>query len=50
VPAAQLGSFQAAQLAVMLPAPKRFEKRRDSGYLNSRASTIQARMGAIELP
>ena len=50
VPAAQLGSFQAAQLAVMLPAPKRFEKRRDSGYLNSRASTIQARMGAVELP
>lgn len=50
VPATQLGSFQAAQLAVMLPAPKRFEKRRDSGYLNSRASTIQARMAAVELP
>jgi monofunctional biosynthetic peptidoglycan transglycosylase len=40
----------AARLAVMLPAPKRFEKRPDSPYLMSRAATVNARMGAVELP
>ena len=30
--AAQLGPFAAARLAVMLPAPKRFERRPDSPY------------------
>ena len=50
VPAAQLSPLAAARLAVMLPAPKRFEKRPDSGYIVSRASTITARMGAVELP
>jgi monofunctional biosynthetic peptidoglycan transglycosylase len=34
----------------MLPAPKRFEKRPDSAYVNSRAATIQARMGDVVLP
>jgi monofunctional biosynthetic peptidoglycan transglycosylase len=47
---ARLTSFQAARLAVMLPAPKRFEKRPDSAYVNSRAATIQARMGDVVLP
>ena len=41
---------QAARLAVMLPAPKRFEKRPGSAYVNERAATIVARMGAVELP
>ena len=50
VPAASLGTAQAARLAVMLPAPKRFEKRPASGYLLSRAAVIQARMGAVDLP
>lgn len=50
VDAARLGPQQAANLAVMLPAPKRFEKRPQSPYLLSRAGTIQARMGAVELP
>ncbi len=50
VGANQLGPYQAARLAVMLPAPKRFERRPQSGYLASRASTIVARMGAVELP
>ncbi len=45
-----LGATQAAQLAVMLPAPKRFEKRPHSAYVVGRATTIRARMGAIELP
>lgn len=50
IPAASLGTYQAARLAVMLPAPKRFEKRPASGYVLSRASVIQARMGAVDLP
>jgi monofunctional glycosyltransferase len=48
--AARLAPWQAAQLAVMLPAPKRFEKRPGSAYVTGRAATIQARMGAVELP
>lgn len=48
--AARLSAGQAARLAVMLPAPKRFEKRPASPYLLSRAATIEARMGAVELP
>ena len=50
VDAAQLGPYPAARLAVMLPAPKRFEKRPGSGYLADRANTVAARMGAVELP
>ena len=50
VPAGGLGAQQAAQLAVMLPAPKRFEKRPGSGYVLGRAGTVSARMGAVELP
>ncbi len=50
VDAAQLGAFQAARLAVMLPAPKRFEKRPGSAYVTERAATVVARMGAVDLP
>jgi len=50
VDAAQLGAFPAARLAVMLPAPKRFEKRPGSPYVTERAATVLARMGAVELP
>lgn len=50
VDAARLGPEQAARLAVMLPAPKRFEKRPGSAYVIGRAATIVARMGAVELP
>ncbi len=50
VDASALSGAQAAQLAVMLPAPKRFEKRPGSAYVRGRAATIQARMGAVELP
>ncbi|HSM22554.1 MAG TPA: monofunctional biosynthetic peptidoglycan transglycosylase [Rubrivivax sp.] len=50
VDAAQLGPMQAARLAVMLPAPKRFEKRPGSAYVSGRAATIVARMGAVEVP
>ena len=48
--AAKLSAYEAARLAVMLPRPKYFETRPNSGYLASRASTIAARMGAVELP
>lgn len=50
VDAAQLSAAQAARLAVMLPAPKRFEKRPQSAYVVGRAGTIQARMPDVELP
>jgi monofunctional biosynthetic peptidoglycan transglycosylase len=48
--AAALASHEAARLAVMLPAPKRFEKRPSSEYVSTRSATIAARMGAVELP
>ena len=48
--AAKLSAFEAARLAVMLPRPKYFETRPNSGYLSSRASTIVARMASVELP
>ena len=50
VDAARLGPTQAARLAVMLPAPKRFEKRPGSPYVIGRAGTIEARMGAVDIP
>jgi len=50
VDAARLAPMQAARLAVMLPAPKRFEKRPGSPYVVGRAGTVVARMGAVELP
>ena len=48
--AGSLSAGQAAQLAVLLPAPKRFEKRPNSPYVVGRAATIAARMGSVELP
>ena len=50
VGAGRLGTAQAARLAVMLPAPKRFEKRPDSPYIAGRAAVIAARMGEVETP
>ena len=50
VDAARLGPEAAARLAVMLPAPKRFEKSPGSAYVTGRAATIAARMSAVELP
>jgi monofunctional glycosyltransferase len=48
--AARLDAYAAARLAVMLPAPKRFEKNPGSAYITGRAATIVARMGAVALP
>jgi monofunctional biosynthetic peptidoglycan transglycosylase len=50
VGAGALGAQQAAQLAVMLPAPKRFEKRPGSSYVVGRAATIVARMSRVDVP
>lgn len=44
VPAAGLSTYQAARLAVMLPAPKK------PGFGQGHVGTIQARMGAVDLP
>ena len=49
-PASKLSPYEAARLAVMLPRPKYFETRPNSGYLSSRASTIAARMAGVEIP
>jgi monofunctional biosynthetic peptidoglycan transglycosylase len=46
----QLSASSAARLAVMLPAPKRFERQPASPYILSRAAVIEARMGAVEVP
>ena len=48
--ASRLSTAEAARLAVMLPAPKRFEKTPGSAYLAGRTRTILARMGGAELP
>ena len=48
--AGSLSAAQAARLAVLLPAPKRFEKRPASPYVLGRAATIMARMGAVDVP
>jgi monofunctional biosynthetic peptidoglycan transglycosylase len=49
-PAAQLNSYEAARLAVMLPRPRYYEKLPNSGYLASRAEVIAGRMGGAQLP
>lgn len=48
--ASKLAPAQAARLAVMLPAPKRFEQRPSSPYLLGRAQAVMARMGDVDLP
>ena len=48
--ASQLSAAQAARLAVMLPAPRRFEKNPNSEYLNQRTQLILARMHYSAVP
>lgn len=48
--ATALGPEQAARLAVMLPAPRRFEKNPYSPYVNGRTQLILGRMGSAEVP
>lgn len=48
--AARLGAFESARLAVMLPAPKRFERQPASPYVLGRAGVITGRMNNAQLP
>jgi monofunctional biosynthetic peptidoglycan transglycosylase len=48
--AAQLSSYEAARLAVMLPRPKYFEKLPNSSYVAGRAAIIVNRLESAELP
>lgn len=50
VAASQLSPAQAARLAVMLPAPRRYEKNLYSAYLNGRTERILGRMPDAEVP
>ena len=50
VSAASLGADQAARLAVMLPNPRFYDRRRGSDYLARRTGLILRRMGSAELP
>ena len=50
VSASQLTAAQAARLAVMLPAPRRFEKNPYSAYINHRTQRILGRMRYAEVP
>ena len=49
-PARALSAAEAARLAVLLPAPKRYEKQPGSAYLARRSATVLARMGAVTPP
>ena len=49
-PASQLGAWEAARLAVMLPRPRHFEKLPESPYLAERAEVIAGRLGGVVLP
>jgi len=48
--AAGLGAEQAARLAVMLPAPRRYEKNPYSAFMNGRTQMILGRMQYSEVP
>ncbi len=50
VDAARLNAYQAARLAVLLPAPKRYERSPGSAFMVGRAATIVARMDDVVLP
>ena len=50
VPASQLDALQSAWLASVLPAPKRFDRQRDSEWISERALTIMERMPKVAIP
>jgi len=49
-PAARLSAHEAARLAVLLPAPKRFQRQFRAGFITQRSATVLARMGDVQLP
>jgi monofunctional biosynthetic peptidoglycan transglycosylase len=50
VPAAALTLEQAAWLAAILPSPKRYERGRQTPYLEGRIATISSRMTGAQIP
>jgi len=50
IPASQLSAEQAARLAVMLPAPRRYEKNPYSDFVSGRTQVILGRMQYSEIP
>ncbi len=48
--AANLGPYQAARLAAMVPRPRYFEKRPNSPYLARQTARIEARMYQVVVP
>lgn len=48
--AANLNAYQAATLAGMLPAPRYFDKKRNSPYLARKVGVIQVRMFQVAVP
>lgn len=50
VDASRLSSYQAAQLAAMLPRPAYYDKNRQTSYLRSRTATLQKRMRMVNVP
>jgi len=49
-PAARLNAHEAARLAVLLPAPKRWQRQFYSRFIDQRSATVLARMGDAQLP
>ena len=50
VPAAALTPEQATWLAAILPAPRRYERGRQTPYISGRMMTISARMTSAQIP
>jgi monofunctional biosynthetic peptidoglycan transglycosylase len=50
VPAAALSPEQSSYLAAILPAPRRYERGRQTPYISGRMSTISARMDSAQIP
>jgi monofunctional biosynthetic peptidoglycan transglycosylase len=50
VPATRLSPWQAARLAVMLPAPRFFQNHLYGPYINGRTATIAARAYQVQIP
>lgn len=50
IDASQLGAYQAAKLASMLPNPRYYDRHRDTRYLEGRAGIIAERMRQVDIP
>jgi monofunctional glycosyltransferase len=50
VPAAALTPEQASWLAAILPAPRRYDRGRQTPYISGRMMTISSRMSSAQIP